>query len=129
MNSIAISLGLFEFFLASVAFCVVTVVIVRKFGRREAWLWWGIALSAAVGLVLIRGGAWLWNPGNPLVTIYMWSMIWCLPTASAVWASVRAARVDPPGRVRHFVLTYAVFVLGSIVGIVLGVIPDLTRMF
>ena len=130
MNTAAVSLGLFELFLTSIVFCIVTVAVVRKFGRREAWLWWGIALAAGVALVLVRSGAWLWSLGNPLVTIYMWAMIWCLPTASAVWASVRAAaRLNPPGPVRHFAGTYGMFVLGGILGIVLGVIPDIARMF
>jgi hypothetical protein len=126
---VALSFGLFELFLTSIVFCFVTVAVVRKFGRREAWLWWGIALFAEVALVLTHGSAWLWSLGNPLATIYMWAMIWCLPTASAVWASVRAVRVNPPGPVRHFARTYGVFILGSIVGIVLGVIPDYARMF
>jgi hypothetical protein len=126
----AISFGLFELFLTSIVFCVVTVAVVRKLGRREAWFWWMIALSAGVALVLIRGGGWVWSLGNPLVTIYVWAMVWCLPTAAAVWASTRAAtRANPPGPIGHFARTYGMFILGGILGVVLGVIPDIARMF
>ena len=129
MNSVALSFGLIELFLTSIVFCVVTVAIARAFGPRAAWLWWSIALAAQVAFALIGGSAGLAGPGNPLVNVYMWGMIWCLPTALAVWASVRTAHVDPPGVLRHFARTYGVFILASVVGIVLGVIPVFTRMF
>lgn len=119
MNNVALSFGLFEFLLTSIVFCIVTVAVARRFGRRVAWLWWAIA----VVLELMRGSASLWNPDSQLVTIYMWATTWCVPTALAVWACVRAARVDPPGAVRHFARTYAAFIVGSIVGIALGAIP------
>jgi hypothetical protein len=114
----------------SVAFCVATVIVVRRFGAREAWTWWGIAVAAVTLLTFVRGGAWLWSLGNPIATVYMWIMIACLPTAAAVRTSLKVRRNDPEVRpLWHFVRTYGMFVLGGFIGLILGAIPDFAQLF
>jgi hypothetical protein len=110
----AFSFGLFEFFLTSLAFCIVTVAIARKFGRRETWLWWGIVVLVQLALVLTRKGAGL----SSRAPVYLWALMWCVPAAAAVWVALRAtSRAHPPGPIPHFGRTYGMFIAGGIVGL------------
>lgn len=129
MDMINISFGVFELFITSIVFCVTTVVVARKFGRRGAWIWWGVAVFAAILVYVLPNDAWLRDFGNPLVMIYTLAMIYALPTAAAVWMSARSVRGDRPGPFGHFVRTYGMFVLGTIVGVVLGLVPDFAKLF
>jgi hypothetical protein len=114
-----------------ILFAAVQVGVTRRVGARTAWLVFGIT-AAAVALLWFGSIAATWpNLLTPIgSTLYMIVVTSSIPFVASTLVMVRSVvRHQHRSTIAHFGLGWLGFVGGLMIGLVLGLIPDLLRAF
>jgi hypothetical protein len=127
----AVRQGLFVLATLPIVLAAVQVGVARRGGTRIAWLVCGITAASLallwIGSIVVTWPSLLTPIGSAVYVIVVASTI---PFAASTLVIVRSVvRHQRRATIAHFGLGWLGFVGGLIVGLVLGVIPDLLRAF
>ena len=124
--------GLLLWLLVGIGFCFGAAALARSRPPRQLWPLWGGSL---ILLILVLQGFITVSPdGQPLVSrlfaTYMLGVFLGIPTAGALWTSIRAARASS-GRslIIDALKSAGVLVALLPVAALLAVVPDLVALF
>jgi hypothetical protein len=108
----------------------IAVFVERRYGGAWVWRAWAAAVVLLTAYGTLAFHRSFPNAGSVVTTVYMASVFSAIPSAVISYASIRLGKREPkPTWLRHVGLCLVAYFLALPFAFVLGVLPDLARLF